>query len=89
MDIRTCGLINESKRGKIYDRFWDRIMFPILDEKNRVIGFGGRTTGGDNAKYINSIETPIFDKSRTLYGVSIAKKSTQTVSYTHLKRRDF
>ena len=77
MDIRTCGLINESKRGKIYDRFWDRIMFPILDEKNRVIGFGGRTTGGDNAKYINSIETPIFDKSRTLYGVSIAKKSTQ------------
>lgn len=76
-DMKLCGLVSESKKGKIYDRFWNRIMFPITDEKNRVVGFGGRTMGNDDAKYINSIETPIFDKSRTLYGLSIAKKSTQ------------
>ena len=56
-----------------YDKFWNRVMFPIMDVNNRVIGFGGRVMGDGTPKYLNSPETMIFDKSRNLYGLNYAR----------------
>lgn len=64
----------DEKRG-LHDKFWNRVMFPIMDVTNRVIGFGGRVMGEGKPKYLNSPETPVFDKSRNLYGLNIAKKT--------------
>ncbi len=64
----------DEKRG-LHDKFWNRVMFPIMDVTNKVIGFGGRVMGDGKPKYLNSPETPVFDKSRNLYGLNIAKKS--------------
>lgn len=61
--------------GGLYDAYRDRLIFPIRDSAGRVIGFGGRTLGGDNAKYINSPTTPIYDKSRCVYGIENARYS--------------
>lgn len=63
------GLVVARDDGKLYDRFRDRIMFPIRDERGRLIGFGGRVMGDDKPKYLNSPETPLFQKSRELYGL--------------------
>ena len=60
------------------DKFWNRVMFPIMDVNNRVIGFGGRVMGDAQPKYMNSPETPIFDKSRNLYGLNIARANQKT-----------
>lgn len=57
----------------MYDKFWNRVIFPIMDVNNRVIGFGGRVMGDAKPKYLNSPETKIFDKSRNLYGLNIAR----------------
>jgi DNA primase len=73
--LGLSGLLIPDKRGGYYDRFTGRLMFPILDPAGRVVGFGGRVIGGDGSKYINSSDTPIFDKSRNLYGIHLAKKS--------------
>ncbi len=64
----------DEKRG-MHDKFWNRVMFPIQDVNNRVIGFGGRVMGDAKPKYLNSPETQVFDKSRNLYGLNIAKRS--------------
>ena len=58
-----------------YDRFWNRVMFPILDANGKVIGFGGRVMGDGEPKYLNSPETKLFDKSKNLYGLHIARKT--------------
>ena len=71
------GLIIQKDDGKIYDRYRDRIMFPIRNRKGQVIGFGGRVLGDDLPKYINSPETTIFHKGRELYGFYEARKNTQ------------
>lgn len=63
--------IDERRGG--YDKFWNRAMFPIMDVHNKVIGFGGRVMGDGEPKYLNSPETPIFDKSRNLYGLNFAR----------------
>ena len=65
--------IDEAKGAN--DKFWNRVMYPILDVNNRVIGFGGRVMGEGEPKYLNSNETPVFDKSRNLYGLHLARKS--------------
>ena len=57
------------------DKFWNRVMFPIMDVNNRVIGFGGRVMGTGEPKYLNSPETKLFDKSRNLYGLNYARVS--------------
>ena len=57
----------DEKNG-VYDKFWNRVMFPIMDAGSRVIGFGGRVMGDAKPKYLNSPETKVFDKSRNLYG---------------------
>jgi len=63
--------------GKRYDRFRDRVMFPILDQRGNVIGFGGRVIGEGEPKYLNSPETPLFEKGRELYGLPQARKAIQ------------
>lgn len=68
-----CGLVIEGEGGKRYDRFRDRIMFPILDSRGNVIGFGGRVIGQGEPKYLNSPETPLFEKGRELYGLPQAR----------------
>ena len=62
----------DERRG-MYDKFWNRVIFPIMDVNNRVIGFGGRVMGDGKPKYLNSPETKIFDKSRNLYGLNVAR----------------
>jgi DNA primase len=65
----TAGLVIERDDGKCYDRFRDRVMFPIHDRRGRVVGFGGRVLGDGEPKYLNSPETPVFYKGRELYGL--------------------
>lgn len=72
--LKDSGLVKIEERG-VYDKFWNRVMFPIMDVNNRVIGFGGRVMGDGTPKYLNSPETPIFDKSRNLYGLNIARRT--------------
>ena len=71
--LRDSGLFNVDERHGMYDKFWNRVIFPIMDVNNRVIGFGGRVMGDGKPKYLNSPETKIFDKSRNLYGLNIAR----------------
>ena len=73
-----AGLLIAKEDGKTYDRFRNRIMFPIRDTRGRVIAFGGRTLGDDPAKYLNSPETPLFHKGRNLFGLYEAKQSIKS-----------
>ncbi|MFG0381755.1 DNA primase [Pseudomonas sp. zbq_18] len=70
-------LIENAENGRIYDRFRDRVMFPIRDSRGRVIAFGGRVLGDDKPKYLNSPETPVFHKGQELYGLYEARKSNR------------
>ncbi len=72
-DLVDAGLVIEGDAGKRYDRFRDRIMFPILSNRGEVLGFGARTLGNDEPKYLNSPETPVFSKGYELYGVFEAR----------------
>ena len=81
-DLIKAGLIQKNEQGKFYDRFRDRIMFPIINEKGVVIGFGGRVINPeDTPKYYNSPETPLFQKSFELYGLINARKAIRTANY--------
>lgn len=73
--ISKAGLIGVDERKGAYDKFWNRVMFPIMDVNSRVIAFGGRVMGEGKPKYLNSPETMIFDKSRNLYGLHRARSS--------------
>jgi DNA primase len=75
--LLDAGLIKEGDRGGLYDVFRNRVIFPIRDEQGRPIAFGGRVLPGDDspAKYLNSPETPLFHKSRVLFGLDVAKKA--------------
>ena len=73
-DLLQAGLVLERKQGGIYDRFRNRVIFPITDEKNRVIGFGGRVLDDSLPKYLNSPETVVFNKRQTLFGLAKAGK---------------
>ena len=76
--ISKAGLISFDEKQGVYDKFWNRVMFPIMDVNNRVIGFGGRVMGDAKPKYLNSPETPVFDKSRNLYGLNRARTSRKS-----------
>ena len=76
--LRESGLFNTDERHGMYDKFWNRVIFPIMDVNNRVIGFGGRVMGEGKPKYLNSPETKIFDKSRNLYGLNIARTTRKS-----------
>lgn len=71
--LKETGLFTYDERRGPYDKFWNRVMFPILDRNNRVIAFGGRVMGDAKPKYLNSPETLVFDKSRNLYGLNFVK----------------
>jgi DNA primase len=75
-DVIEAGLALRNDRGKVYDRFRNRFMVPIRDQRGRVVGFGGRVLDPeDSPKYMNSPQTPVFDKSRLLFGLDLAKQS--------------
>jgi len=74
--LKDTGLVTLEERGG-RDKFWNRVMFPIMDVNNRVIGFGGRVMGAGEPKYLNSPETKLFDKSRNLYGLNYARLSRE------------
>ena len=71
--IIQAGLATADERYGTHDKFWNRVIFPIMDINHRAIGFGGRVMGEGNPKYLNSPETPVFDKSRNLYGLNFAR----------------
>lgn len=73
--LRESGLMQVDEKRGMYDKFWNRVIFPIMDTHNRVIGFGGRVMGDGKPKYLNSPETKVFDKSRNLYGLNLARMS--------------
>jgi DNA primase len=73
--LKLSGLVTLDEKKGGTDKFWNRVMFPIMDINNRVIGFGGRVMGEGTPKYLNSPETLIFDKSRILYGLNFAKNN--------------
>ncbi|MCR5651934.1 MAG: DNA primase [Lachnospiraceae bacterium] len=73
--IKEAGLCNISEKYGMSDRFWNRVMFPIMDINNHVIGFGGRVLGDAEPKYLNTSETKVFEKSRNMYGLNVAKRS--------------
>ena len=76
--LKESGLVTIDERRGGYDKFWNRAMFPIMDVHNKVIGFGGRVMGDGEPKYLNSPETPIFDKSRNLYGLNFARTTKKS-----------
>ena len=80
-ELLRTGIIGQSDRKKVYDKLRNRVVFPILDKKNRVIAFGGRTLGDDIPKYLNSAETSVFKKKQTLYNISLARKEIFSKSY--------
>ena len=71
--VQEAGLASYDEKYGLHDKFWNRVIFPIMDIRNRVIGFGGRVMGDGKPKYLNSPETMIFDKSRNLYGLNFAR----------------
>ncbi|MHC4065854.1 MAG: DNA primase, partial [Planctomycetota bacterium] len=71
--LQAAGLVRTGDRGRTYDTFRDRLIFPIRDATKRVIGFGGRTLVEHQAKYLNTAQNELFDKGRTLYGVDLAR----------------
>jgi DNA primase len=73
--LEQAGLVIAGEGGKRYDRFRDRVMFPIHDSRGRVIGFGGRVLGAGEPKYLNSPETAVFSKGRELYGLYLARSA--------------
>ena len=74
-DLLDAGLAVSSKDGRIYDRFRNRVMFPIIDVRGNVIGFGGRVMDDSTPKYLNSPDTPVYNKSRNVFALNIAKTS--------------
>ncbi len=73
--IKEAGVASFSEKHGLVSQFWNRVMFPIQDINNRVIGFGGRVMGDGEPKYLNSPETQVFDKRRNLYGLNFARKA--------------
>ena len=74
-DLLDAGLAVSNKDGRIYDRFRNRVIFPIIDVRGGVIGFGGRVMDDSTPKYLNSPDTPVYNKSRNIFALNIAKKS--------------
>jgi len=78
-ELLQAGLLRRNDQGRYYDYFRDRIMFPIRDVRGRTLGFGGRLLGDGEPKYLNSPETPVFEKGRTLYGLYEARQSASAI----------
>ena len=72
-ELQVAGLVIKNDQGRLYDRFRDRVMFPIINQKGEVIAFGGRVLGDGEPKYLNSPETPLFEKGREVFGLPQAR----------------
>ena len=70
-----AGLCIRNEKGHVYDRFRERVMFPIINPSGNIIGFGGRILSGEGAKYMNSPESIVYDKGKNLFALNLAKKS--------------
>ncbi|ATE59059.1 DNA primase [Thauera sinica] len=79
--LADAGLVIDNDQGRRYDRFRDRIMFPIHDRRGRIIAFGGRILDQGEPKYLNSPETPLFEKGRELYGLFLAQKAIREAGF--------
>lgn len=79
-DIVKCGLATKNEKGKVYDRFRNRMIFPVFDVRGRVIAFGARVMDDSKPKYLNSPETPIYNKGTHLYGLNFARKNSKEKS---------
>ena len=79
--LAEAGLVIDNDQGRRYDRFRHRIMFPIHDRRGRIIAFGGRVLDSGEPKYLNSPETPLFEKGRELYGLYLAQKAIRDASF--------
>ena len=77
-DIVLSGVCGKSEKGRVYDRFRNRLMFPIIDVRGNLLAFSGRTLGDDKAKYVNSPETMVYSKRSNLFNLNLAKKSSPT-----------
>lgn len=75
--LLDTGMLVKNDAGRLYDRFRDRIVFPIRDQRGRIVGFGGRVLGDDKPKYLNSPETPVYNKGRELYGLYEARQANR------------
>ena len=73
--LKQSGIFTFDEKRGVTDKFWSRVIFPIMDANHRIIGFGGRTMGDGKPKYLNSPETAVFDKGRNLYGLNLARTS--------------
>ena len=78
-ELITAGVCHRSKKGSIYDVFRNRVMFPIVDTRGNVIGFGGRVMDDSTPKYLNTAQTPVFDKGRNLFSLNFAKDSSSNI----------
>jgi len=79
--LLEAGLLSRNDQGRVYDKFRDRIIFPIRDTRGRVIAFGARIIGSGEPKYLNSPESPAFNKSKTLYGLYEARKASSKLDH--------
>ncbi len=79
--LERAGLVIRNERGRHYDRFRGRVMFPIRDHRGRIVGFGGRIIGDGEPKYLNSPETPVFHKGSELYGLHRARESIRDLDH--------
>lgn len=78
-ELVTAGVCHRSKKGGVYDVFRNRVMFPIVDTRGNVIGFGGRVMDDSTPKYLNTSQTPVFDKGRNLFSLNFAKDSSSNI----------
>ena len=75
LTLKETGLFTMDEKRGVHDKFWNRVLYPIMDANSKVIGFGGRVMGEGTPKYLNSPETKVFDKSRNLYGLHLARQA--------------
>lgn len=78
-ELITAGVCHRSQKGSIYDVFRNRVIFPIVDTRGNVIGFGGRVMDDSTPKYLNTAQTPVFDKGRNLFSLNFAKDSSSNI----------
>jgi len=74
-ELLDAGLVVQNKEGRLFDKFRNRLMFPVIDVRGDVVAFGGRVLDGSLPKYMNTTETPVYSKRRNLYGINLAKKT--------------
>ena len=74
-DLLAAGLVVRSQKGRLYDKFRSRLMFPVIDVRGDVVAFGGRVLDKSEPKYMNTTETIVYSKRRNLYGINLAKKT--------------